>query len=51
MNPLLDYAFDTENAEKNYNLAIWYENQNHTAPALTYFLRAAERTDNKLLDI
>ena len=48
MNPLLDYAFDTENAEKNYNLGIWYENQNHTSPALTYFLRAAERTDDKL---
>jgi hypothetical protein len=48
MNHLLEYAFDTENAEKNYNLAIWYENQNHTAPALTYFLRAAERTSDKL---
>lgn len=48
MNPLIDYASDTENAEKNYNLAVWYEQQNHTAPALTYFLRAAERTDDKL---
>jgi hypothetical protein len=48
MNPLIDYASDTENAEKNYNLAVWYEQQNHTAPALTYFLRAAERSKDKL---
>ena len=43
MNQLLEYALDTENPEKNYNLALWYDEQNHTAPALTYFLRSAER--------
>jgi hypothetical protein len=48
MNQLIEYALDTENPEKNYNLAVWYEEQNHTAPALTYFLRAAERNEDKL---
>jgi len=47
MNQLTEYALDTENPEKNYNLAVWYEEQNHTAPALTYFLRAAERSTDK----
>ena len=34
---------DTENPEHNFNLGVWYENQGHTAPALSYFLRSAER--------
>lgn len=37
------YSLDTENPEHNFNLGIWYENQGHTAPALSYFLRCAER--------
>ncbi len=49
MNEFLEYALDTENAEKNFNLAIWYYNQNHFAPALSFFLRAAERSDDDLL--
>jgi len=49
MNELLEFSLDTENAEKNYNLAKWYENQRHTAPAHSYYLRAAERAkDNNL---
>lgn len=47
MDELLEFSLDTENAEKNYNLARWYELQGHTAPALTYYLRAAERTEDK----
>lgn len=46
MNELLEFTLDTENAEKNYNLAKWYENKGHTAPAHTYYLRAAERAEN-----
>jgi len=46
---LFDFSLDTENAQKNYNLAKWYEQQGHTAPAHTYYLRAAERSDNDLL--
>lgn len=38
------YSLDTENPEHNFNLGIWYENQGHTAPALSYFLRCAERS-------
>jgi FkbM family methyltransferase len=44
MNELIRFSLDTENAEKNYYLAKWYENIGHTAPAHTYYLRAAERS-------
>jgi len=46
MDELIQFSLDTENSQKNYNLARWYEQQAHTAPAHTYYLRAAERTDN-----
>lgn len=49
MDELIEFSLNTENAEKNYNLAQWYEGQGHTAPAHTYYLRAAERAQNKLL--
>lgn len=39
------YATDPENAEKNYALALLYEEREQTAAAISYFLRAAERTD------
>jgi len=46
----LDYfSLDTEDGEKNYKLAKWYENQGHTAPAHSYYLRAAERYEDKNL--
>jgi len=47
--PLEEFALDTEDAQKNFNLGLWYEKQNHLAPALSYFLRASERTEDKLL--
>ena len=37
------YSIDTENPETNFNLAYYYYDQGHTAPALSYFLRCAER--------
>jgi hypothetical protein len=49
MSELIDFSLDTENAEKNYNLAQWYENQKQYAPAHTYYLRAAERSTDDLL--
>jgi hypothetical protein len=49
MNELFEFSLDTENAQKNYNLAKWYDNQGHTAPALTYYLRASERADDDIL--
>jgi len=44
-NLLEKYSLDTENPEHNFNLGVWYENQGHTAPALSYFLRCAERAE------
>lgn len=43
---LTQYALDTENAEHNFSLGLWYESQGHTAPALSYFLRCAERSED-----
>ena len=43
---LINYARDTENPETNFALALEYEKINQTASAITYFLRAADRTDN-----
>jgi len=40
---LHEYSLDTENPEHNFNLGLWYEKEGHTAPALSYFLRCAER--------
>jgi FkbM family methyltransferase len=47
MTELIDFCLDTENPEKNYKLAQWYEKQNHTASAHVYYFRTAERTDDK----
>jgi hypothetical protein len=44
---LSKYSLDTENSEHNFNLGVWYENQGHTAPALSYYLRCAERADDE----
>lgn len=49
MNELIQFSLDTENPDKNYNLAVWYEQQEHIAPAHSYYLRAAERSEDKLL--
>ncbi len=49
MNELIYFSLDTENGENNFNLARWYESQGHTAPAHTYYLRCAERTDDTVL--
>jgi hypothetical protein len=43
---LTNYALDPENPESNFLLGLWYEREGHNAPALSYFLRSAERSDN-----
>ena len=43
------YIYDSENADNNFSLAIIYENMGQTAAALSYYLRAAERSESKLL--
>lgn len=48
-NLLYQFALDTENPQKNFDLGMWYQDQGHLAPALSYFLRASERTDDKKL--
>jgi hypothetical protein len=46
---LTEYALDPENADRNFEIALWYESNGHTAPALSYFLRCAERSEDKNL--
>ena len=46
---LIQYSLDTENPILNFNVALWYEDRGHNAAALSYFLRCAERADDKLL--
>ena len=48
-NLLVEFSLDTENEQKNYDLARYYENNGHTAPALSYYLRAAERSKDDIL--
>lgn len=43
---LIDYVKNTEQAETNLELAIEYFKVRHYAAALSFFLRAAERTNN-----
>lgn len=42
---LVRFAHDTENPLLNYELARIYEDMGQTAAAITYYLRAAERTE------
>lgn len=43
---LINYVKDTENPETNLTLALEYKKVGQTASAISYFLRAADRTDN-----
>jgi hypothetical protein len=43
---LYNFATDIEDPSKNFKMGLYYYNQKHTAPALSYFLRCAERTTN-----
>ena len=46
---LTKYSLDTENPENNFNLGFWYEVEGHTAPSVSYYLRSAERSEDKNL--
>lgn len=46
---LTKYALDTENAKYNFDLGLWYEKNGHNSAALSYFLRASERSDDDIL--
>lgn len=46
---LVDYSLDTENGKHNFNLGFWYESEGHTAPAVSYYLRSAERSQDENL--
>lgn len=48
-NWLENFATNTENAESNFHAGLFYFNSGHTAPALSFFLRCAERTNDVLL--
>jgi FkbM family methyltransferase len=43
---LTEYSLDTENQVTNFNLGVWYWREGHTAPALSFFLRCAERAQD-----
>lgn len=43
---LYNYVMDTENPETNFALAMEYEKIGQTAAAISYFLRAADRTED-----
>ena len=46
---LQKYSLNTEDPEINWLIGNWYELQNHNAPALSFFLRCAERSEDDLL--
>jgi len=43
---LVEYVNDVENPLTNFNLAVEYKKINQTASAISFFLRAADRTDD-----
>jgi|688.fasta_scaffold19529_5 tetratricopeptide (TPR) repeat protein len=46
---IYDYVEDPEDYSKNYNLGSYYESMGQTASAVSYYLRAAERTSDELI--
>jgi len=44
---LTEYSLDPENPQSSFNVGLWYEREGHTAPALSYFLRSAERFEDQ----
>lgn len=46
---LIEYVSDSENPDKNYKIGLEYERLGQTAAAISFFLRAAERTSNNVL--
>jgi hypothetical protein len=46
---LYNFATDIDNPSNNFKMGLYYYNQGHTAPALSYFLRCVERTECEVL--
>jgi hypothetical protein len=46
---LYNYAINIDSPESNFKMGEYYFNLGHTAPALSFFLRCAERAEDKLL--
>lgn len=50
LNKLMSIYIDKpEDPEINFKLALWYHSKKQTASAVSFYLRTAERTDDKLL--
>lgn len=49
MNDLLNYISEPQNAEYNFALGLWYEDQGHTAAAAGFYVRTAEYAANDVL--
>jgi GR25 family glycosyltransferase involved in LPS biosynthesis len=49
IDELYKFSTNIEDPESNFKMGLFYYERGHTAPALSYFLRCAERTDNKTL--
>jgi len=48
-NTLLDLIRDPNDSENNYSLGLIYENQGHLSSAVTFYLKAAEFAEDKLI--
>jgi hypothetical protein len=44
---LTEYCLDPLNPEKNYNIAVAYDRLGHNASALSFYVRCAEKSDDK----
>ena len=49
MDKLIAYVMEPTSAKANYELGLWYHEQGQYGGALSFFLRAAELTDDKHL--
>jgi SAM-dependent methyltransferase len=49
MNQLDNYIDDPQNPEYNFALGLWYEDQGHTAAAVSFYLRVPDFTEDALL--
>lgn len=47
MNELREFIYYNENPYACINLAMWYESLGHISPAISFYLRAAEFSDDK----
>ena len=46
LDQLIRYSNDIDNAQLNFDLAYEYDKIEQTAAAISYYLRAAEKTDD-----